>query len=277
MKSILKKVALTLCTTVLLTSCSEDTIINNYDVTVENVTVEFGAKSLLTESSGVLAKGTSFDNSYTHTLPTNFKAYFVSSETRGQYTQGQVVQVVDVNTGSQTITIPKLSYTVYVTNYDHPDYDETQSYSWYTFPDYSQQLPVTTSNILLFGKNVIDYKVVTEGSVELENFHSAVMIKKTEALSDTLAPFFNTGNVNYNLVANDNWYLLYIRNSTTSSQVPLAFNVPGVGNVYQLNKPIEANKIYQYIFNSVTDIEGNLEIITVPLEEGLVEEIDLFP
>lgn len=260
-----------------LVSCSEDTIVNNYDITVENVTVEFGAKSLLTESSDVLAKGTPFDNSYTHVLPTNFKAYFISSENRGQYSVGQVVKVVDVSTGNQLITIPKLSYTVYVTNHIKNDGTENQPYAWYTWQSPQTQLPVTTPNILLFGKNVIDYKTVTQGTVTLENFHAAVMIKKTEALSSTTSPFFNTGNVNYNLVANNTWYLLYIRNATTSSQVPLAFNVSGVGNVYQLNKPIEANKIYQYVFHAVDDVDGNLEIITVPLEEGLVEDIDLFP
>lgn len=262
-----------------LVSCSEDTIVNNYDITVENVTVEFGAKSILTESSVVLARQTSsFDNSYTHVLPTTgFKAYFVSSENRGQYTEGQVVKVIDVTTGDQQITIPKLSYTVYVTNHIKNDGTEDQPYAWYTWQSPETQLPVTTPNILLFGKNTIDYKTVTQGSVSLENFHSAVMIKNTEALSTTQSPFFNTGNVNYNLVVNNTWYLLYIKNSTTSSQVPLAFNVSGIGNVYQLNKPIEANKIYQYVFHAVDDVEGNLEIITIPLEEGLVEDIDLFP
>ena len=261
----------------LMSSCSEDTIVNNYDITVENVTVEFGAKSLLTESSDVLAKGTAqkttnFDNSYTHTLPTSFKAYFVSTETRGQYTQGQVVKVIDVTTGSQTITIPKLSYNVYVVNYDHPTSDETQPYAWYTWANPEQQLPVTTSNIILFGKSLIDYKTVTTGQVELHNYHSAVMIKNNVAIGGT--PTFNTGNVPYNLVANNDWYLLYIRNATTSTAVPLSFTSPN-GTTYQLNKSILANKIYQYTLQAVGDVDGNLTIVTVPMEEGTAEIIDI--
>lgn len=256
--------------TIFLTSCSDDTTVNIYKI--EDVTVSFGTKNIVTESNGTFSKSlntTEFDNGYVHTLPTSFTAYFVSKETKGQYTEGEVVKVINVTTGTQEITIPKLEYTVYVTNHIK-DGDAYSKYAWYTWNDAVNQLPVTTNNILLFGKNVIDYKTATTGIVSLTNYYSAVMIKNNISVSGI--PTFNTNNVPYTLVNNNNWYLLYIRNNNTSTQIPVSF---GNSPKYQLNKSIEPNKIYQYTLIGVGDTSGNLTISTTPLIEGKSETLPI--
>lgn len=263
-----------------MTSCSKDTIVNNYDVVVEIGTFEFGTKTLITESDGVFAKGTTgFDNTYVHTLPTTFTARFVCDEDRGQYKKGEVIKSLTVVNGvNQVLSLPKLKYKVYVSNYVMPNQNETQNYPWYytagTLANISTQIPAYSNEILLFGIETIDYTTVTTGTVTLTNFFSAVMVKNNSSVAS--APFFNySGNPLYTLVANNTWYLLYIRNTTTNSQVPLTFNAPNMGWVYQLNKPIEGNKIYQYTIQGVGEGDGNLTIVTVPLEEGTAEVIDI--
>lgn len=254
----------------LTSSCSDDTTVNIYKI--EDVTVTFGTQNIVTESSNAFRKNsdaTDFDNSYVHTLPTSFTAYFVSKETKGQYTEGEVVKVINVTTGTQEITIPKLEYTVYVTNHIK-DGDAYTKYAWYTWSDAANQLPVTNNNILLFGKNVIDYKTATTGTVSLTNYYSAVMIKNNISVSGV--PTFNTNNIPYTLVSNNNWYLLYIRNNNTSTQIPVSF---GNSPKYQLNKQIEPNKIYQYTLIGVGDTNGNLTISTTPLIEGKAETLPI--
>lgn len=254
----------------LTSSCSDDTTVNIYQV--EEVTVSFGTKNIITESNGTFSKTArmnDFDKSYTHTLPTSFTAYFVSKETKGQYTEGEVVKVITVTTGTQEITIPKLEYTIYVTNHVKND-KEDKPYAWYTWSDAVSQLPVTSKDILLFGKNIIDYKTVTTGTVSLTNNYSAVMIKNNVSVSGV--PTFNTGNTPYTLVDNNNWYLLYIRNNNTSTQIPVSF---GNNPKYQLNKSIEPNKIYQYTLIGVGDTSGNLTISTTPLIEGNAETLPI--
>lgn len=254
----------------LTSSCSDDTTVNIYKI--EDVTVSFGTKNIVTESSNMFSKSsntTEFDNSYIHTLPTSFTAYFVSKETKGQYTEGEVVKVITVTTGTQEITIPKLEYTIYVTNHIK-DGDPFTKYAWYTWNNVDNQLPASSNDILLFGKNVIDYKTVTTGTVSLTNYYSAVMIKNNISVSGI--PTFNTGNTPYTLVSNDNWYLLYIRNNNTSTQIPVSF---GNSSKYQLNKQIEPNKIYQYTLIGVGDTTGNLTISTTPLIEGNAETLPI--
>lgn len=257
------------CLLILVSSCSDNTTVNIYKI--EDVTVTFGTKNIITESSSLFGKSsnTEFDKSYVHVLPTSFTAYFVSKETKGQYTEGEVVKVINVTTGTQEITIPKLEYTVYVTNHIK-DGDAYSKYAWYTWADAVNQLPVTNNDILLFGKNVIDYKTATTGTVSLTNYYSAVMIKNNISVSGV--PTFNTNNIPYKLVSDNNWYLLYIRNNNTSTQIPVSF---GNSQKYQLNKQIEPNKIYQYTLIGVGDTNGNLTISTTPLIEGNAETLPI--
>src|SRR5690606_22272381 len=187
---------------VLFASCNKTE--NNY-YTVEQVTVQFNSKELLeTEvkpfSSKSSAARADVNAEYEHVFPLSYKAYFVSKQTKGEYTQGQVVKVIDVVAGNNTITIPKLDYDVYVTNYSHT------ADKWYTWSDAIQQLPQSSHTLYLFGKNRIDYSTVTEGQVELSNPYAAVMIKKNQWLNG-IPKFYGDGSDYFSVTG---WYVNYI-------------------------------------------------------------------
>lgn len=253
-------------------SCSEDTTVNNFYGEVEERTVEFSAKSFITESeSPFQAKGGTFDNSYVHQLPTTFKAYFVADENKGQYSIGQVVKVYDVANGQNTITIPKMKFKVYVTNYLKPNGNEMNPNAWYVWNDAIAQMPQTTTELYMYGKNDIDYTTNVSGQVEVKNPYAAVMIKNNVWVSG--APTSYDTNQAYALVGNNSWYNLYIRNTNTNTKIPI--NIPGNPNQsYTLSKTIQANKIFQYtIDGNVIEDDGNLNIVTVPFENGTAEVI----
>lgn len=263
-----------LLATTLLISCGDD-ITNNYNTyNVEDVTVQLDAQSLITSAeSPFQGKGITFDNSYVHIMPTSYKAYFVADETRGQYTQGQVVKTITVTEGMNSITIPKLKFKVYVTNYLKPNGNESQPNAWYTWSTAVDQLPQTSHTLNLYGFNSIDYSINTVGSVTVTNPYSAVMIKANQWVNGV--PMSYDTQQNYFLDSTTNWYILYIRNNNTNTKVPIS--IPGNPNThYTLSKSIVANKIYQYEINgNVGDIDGNLNIVVAPLEEGVAEVIDL--
>lgn len=273
-----------------LVSCSEDTTINNYDVTVENVTIPFGLQSIVTEADGVFEKGgknttygtsTDFDNTYQHVLPTSATAIFVADETKGKYTQGQVIEVLSLTTNTlHTITIPALKYKVYATNYNHeiPQKGDMVQGKWYTNSNAFGQMPQSTTTLLLHGSASIDYSVVNPtGVVTMKNPYSAVMVKKNENVHATTAPLYYGNNANYTSVGsgNNSWYLLYIRANTTNTKVTLAYNVNN-NNFVNLNTTIEPNKIYQYTYRGVSDVDGGFTLETEDLINGVAEIIDLY-
>lgn len=275
MKSI--KSALLLCFALgstLLTSCGDD-ITNNYNTyEIENVTVSLDAQALITSAeSPFQAKGIAFDSTYVHQMPTSYNAYFVADETRGQYTQGQVVKTITVNSGMNSVTVPKIKTKVYVTNYLKPNGNENQPNAWYTWNDAIQQLPQTSTTLNLYGFSSIDYSTVKVGTVTLTNPYAAVMIKKNQWVNGI--PKSYATSENYFLDNATNWYILYIRNNNTNTEIPIS--IPGNPNqTYKLSKSITANKIYQYEINgNVGDVDGNLNIVVAPLEQGVAEQIDL--
>lgn len=252
---------------VLFASCTKT---ENHYYTVENVTVQFNSKELLETKvkpfrARASAANANVSTEYEHVFPSSYKAYFVSKQTKGEYTQGQVVKVIDVVAGNNTITIPKLDYDVYVTNYSHT------AEKWYTWPDAIEQLPQSSHTLYLFGQNRIDYSTVTEGQVELSNPYSAVMIEQNQWVSGT--PKFYGDSRDYFSVPG--WYVLYIRTGDTHTQIPIS--IPGNYNThYTLSRSINANEIYQYTINgSVADQNGNLGIIVKPLVKVTKETIDL--
>lgn len=265
MKHILKSLTLVILGIALFTSCTKnETFVYN----IENVTVQFNSKELLetkTKPLGKLASTNPVTSEYEHVFPSSYKAYFVSKQTKGQYTEGQVVKVIDVVAGDNTITIPKLDYDVYVTNYTH------SADKWYTWNNAIEQLPQSSHVLYLFGKNRIDYSAVTEGQVELVNPYAAVMIQKNQWVSGT--PKFYGDGKDYASVTG--WYLNYIRTGNTNTQVPIS--IPGNPNTsYTLNRDINANEIYQYTINgNVLDKNGNLGIIVQPLVKVTKETINL--
>lgn len=266
--------------------CSEDTIINNYDIKVENVEVQFGLKSLTTEAEGVFGNNTtmstmsttSLDDTYEHVLPTSAKIFFVVEERRGNYNVGDVVEVMTLSTNTaHTITIPALKYRVYATNYDNPTLtDDFEKYAWYTYVSAENQLPLSSNVLYMIGSNVIDYTIPNEtGLVEMVNHYSAVMIKANENISDTTFPMYYGDSKDYILVDGD-WYLRYIRNTNTNTKVTYAYQVNGSPSG-TLSRTIEPNKIYQYTFNGVQNSEDDGFVVSVsPLQNGEAENIDLF-
>lgn len=251
----------------LTASCTKnETFVYN----IENVTVKFNSKELLETRTKPFGKVASTEPvadeyEYEHAFPTSYKAYFVSKQTKGQYTEGQVVKVIDVVSGDNTITIPKLDYYVYVTNYTH------SAEKWYTWDNAIEQLPQSSHVLYLFGKNRIDYSSVTEGQVELINPYAAVMIQQNQWVNGT--PKFYGDNKDYTSVTG--WYLNYIRTGNTNTQIPI--NIAGNPNThYTLNRAINANEIYQYTINgNVIEQGGNLGIIVQPLVKVTKETINL--
>lgn len=248
-------------------SCTKNE--NNY-YTVENVTVSLNSKELLETVVKPFEKWASLsatsNSEYTHVFPSSYKAYFVSKETKGEYTDGQLVKVIDVVSGGNTITIPKLNYDVYVTNYD------TAADKWYTWSNAVEQLPQSSAELYLYGKNNIDYSTVTEGTVELANPYAAVMIKNNQWVNGT-PKFYGDGK---DYFIGGSWYIRYIRTGNTNTQIPI--NIAGNPNTnYTLNRSIEANNIYQFTIDGSVPVleDGNLGIIVKPFEKVIEETIKL--
>lgn len=270
----MKKLILALAVTFGLTSCSEDTIINNNYFEVEEVNVTLDAQSLITESQSAFKyKTMSFDSTYQHIVPQTFTAYVVAQETKGQYVQNQVIKSIQVTEGMQQVTVPKMKLKFYITNYNHLTSDEMQPNAWYSWSDAIQQLPQTSQNLFYLGSESEDFNLNSSITVQLENPYAAVMIKNNNWVSS--APSSYDTNENYFLGTNSNWYVLYIRNNDTNTKVPI--NIPGNPNQhYTLKRSIEPNKSYQYTINgNVLEDGGNLNVVISPIEVGGSEEIKL--
>lgn len=270
----LKKLILALAVTFGLTSCSEDTIINNNYFEVEEVVITLDAQSLITESQSAFKyKTMSFDSTYQHIVPQTFTGYIVAQETKGQYTQHQVIKSIQVTEGLNQITVPKMKLKFYITNYNHPSNDEMQPNAWYCWNDAKQQLPQTSQNLFYLGSESEDFNSSLSITVQLENPYAAVMIKNNKWVNS--APSSYDTKENYFLDANTNWYVLYIRNNNTNTKVPI--NIPGNPNQhYTLSRSIEPNKSYQYTINgNVLEDDGNLNVVINPIEVGGSEEINL--
>lgn len=249
-------------------SCTKNE--NNY-YTVEDVTVSLNSKELLetvVKPFGRMRASSSGSSSsdYTHVFPSSYKAYFISKETKGEYTDGQLVKVIDVVAGGNTITIPKLNYDVYVTNYEHT------ADKWYTWSNAVEQLPQSSENLYLYGKNNIDYSTVTEGTVELANPYAAVMIKNNQWLNGT-PKFYGDGK---DYFVGGSWYVRYIRTGNTNTQIPI--NIAGNPNThFTLSRTTEANNIYQFTIDGSVPVleDGNLGIIVRPFQKVIEETIKL--
>lgn len=249
-----------------LVSCTKNE--NNY-YTVENVTVQLNSKELLETvvkpfKASTKKSSTSSTTEYEHQFPSSYTAYFISKETKGQYASGQLVRTINVNPGNNTITIPKLDYDIIVTNY-------TKEGDWYTWNDAIQQLPQTSHELYLYGKNNIDYSTVTEGTVELTNPYAAVMITDNQWVSGTPKSY----DTNQEYFNNSGWYILYIRNGNTNTMIPVFNN--GISSSFTLTRDIKANYIYQFnVYGDIDDLNnGNFWIIAKPFEKTIKEIINL--
>lgn len=269
MKTIKSLALLALTLTMMISSCSK--VENNY-ITVEYANVQLNGQELVataTKQFKASSRQTAQSKEYEHEFPSDYTAYFVSKQTKGDFTTGQVVDSIKVKSGTNNIRVPKLNYDVYVTNFKH------NQPKWYTWNNAIEQLPQGSHKLYLLGSNNIDYSKVTVGTVELVNPYSAVMVLNNQWVNG--APTHYDSNLEYSLVDNDKWYLLYIRNSNTNSKVPVKIGGYNSDN-YELRRTIEANKIYQYTIDGsvpITDGEDNFNVIVKPFEKIIEETIKL--
>lgn len=255
-------------TALILTACSDNSIIDeNYET--EFIEVTLSANSFVTSSNNTfLGKSVEFDETYNHVLPATFTAYFVANENKGQYRTGDLIQTEIINDGANAVTVPKMKIAIYVTNFDDV---ATLQDGWYTWDNAIEQLPKTSHELYLYGKNTIDFDKTLSGEVDVYNPYAAVMIKKNDWV--TGSPQSYDSNELYELVT-DNWYNLYIRLNNTNTKIPIK-SVHG-NTSYTLNREITPNRIYQFILNGdVATDTGNLTLNVQPLEKGRAEEIEI--
>lgn len=251
-----------------LFSCSK-TEINNYEI--ENVTITLDAQELISKVSKPFVKRASVgkmantNTDFIHAIPNQYKAYFISNETKGQYTKDQIIKVVDVIEGANEITVPKLKYRVVVTSY----YDFSDNELRYQ--NTKEALPKSSDKIYLYGENIIDYSVTTTGTVEVKNPYAAIMIANNQWVTGT-PKYYTDGNKEFTSVPN--WYLLYV---LAPVQGGIGVPVNTQQNIYNINNRFESNTVYEYTFNGVGDTDGSLIVNTEEIFKVVHKEtIDLY-
>lgn len=262
----------------LFAGCSDKSLVNNASE-IEYVEVVLSANPMLTiAKNGFRGKETnsiSFDNSYSHPIPSEFTAYFVANETKGEFVKGELVETLNVTTGDNRITIPMMEFTVYVSNFN-------KNGDWYTYNGsigtaIDAHFPKSSDKLFLYGSKVIDYSDHNDlvGSVDLENPYSSVMIKDNQWVTGTPVAY-SDGRAAYSLVGQPDenghqWFNRYIRLDTSNTGVPLKH----LDNEYKIDHKLDANVIYQFVFDGsvpVTD-DGGLTVGTSGMEEGGATEI----
>ena len=236
-------------------------------VVVPNVEVQLNTKSVFNvEQEGFSTRSATTE--YQHVYPTKFKAYFIADEPQGPYTLGQLVATIDVDTGMQTITVPKLRYKVYVTNFEHT------SEGWYTWKDSLDQMPFASDKLFLFGSNVIDYGTELTGEVLVKNPWSAIMIEDHVLFDPLQTPLEYTSQKNYTRTP-DGWWLLYVRNKHNTA---VWVKYPGAteSTLLELTLEVVPNKIYKYKMTPYTDQDGNFTVITEEFDEVIEIPVDLW-
>lgn len=243
-------------------SCSgEDEVTDQMGNSINNneITIQLRTELGITENSSSFDKAftgicatragqTSSDSTFSPTLPTTYKAYFVAEETKGQYKSGSIVKTAAVNDGTNIITVPAMKYNIYVTNYD---IDKIPNSS-----DIEASLPESSSTLYYFGSSEKDLE--SDGitlDVTLSNPYATVAICKNSCVSSS--PVYKDNNT---YCENGNWYYLYIRNSETDTKIPVEIEKNTTTN-YTLTKDILPNHIYEYTLSrNVSTVGGSLNI-----------------
>ena len=252
-------VMLILLLTIFVGCSKEETTI----IVVENMEVHLNTKSVFNiEQEGFGTRSATTE--YQHAYPTEFKAYFIAEESKGPYIKGQLVKTINVVSGLQSITVPKLKYTVYVTNYE-------KGGSWYTWPDAIDQMPLASDILYLYGFNTIDYSTATYGEVLAKNPWSAIMIENNEYFHPGKDPLEYNSNSNY-VLTDTGWWLKYVRNNH-NSVVWLKYPWMTGNTQLGLNLDVLPNKVYKYRMTvPETGGEGNFKVITESFNE--IIEVD---
>lgn len=194
------------------------------------------------ESSGNEAKNPGFETAdpYNVVFPSTFKAYFVSNETTGEFLKGQLVKTVDVTEGTNKIdSLPKMSYTVYVTNYDNSDDTE-----WYTKQNALNLLPPMSHEMYVHGKSVVNYNELANGTVNIKNTYACVQILKSEYVIFAMAVYGTEDKEILYFDGNNDWYVIYQRENSTALSYVIVYKGDGSQNTYHLplnNIPISPN------------------------------------
>lgn len=233
-----------------MNSCSKN---YHYNITVENVTVQLDAKEMITSVTKPFSKLSSINTlaatEVEHIVPTSYTAIFVSEEHKGQYTKGDIIARINVEKGGNTITVPKLKYKVIVSNYEFTDSQLSNERGLI------KHLPKSVDNLLLLGEADIDYSVETVGTVEVTNPYAAVLILNNQWIKS--APMhYDNGSKKYLL--RNGWYVLYIRDGETGVGINTGVPVNDKMKTYTMKNKVKANNVYEYVFNGVGNIDGNL-------------------
>lgn len=249
---------------VFTTSCTRS---YNYTIEIENVTVSLDAQKLIAkvEKSPMLLGSTTPlpSEEYEHQFPTQFKAYFVSQETKGQYQQNQVVKIIDVVEGANTVTIPALKYKVIVTNYTFTNTNNLLNQN-------KEQLPQKSQTLYLYGDNSIDYSTQTTGEVEVKNDYAALQVYKNEVTPTKGSDFFDT----------PYWYVVYLRDQNGNTSISTNIQIPVKrinGSIDNYNSSqsfptLESNKVHKLVFTNDAG-NGNGGNLNVVVQEDILEEI----
>jgi hypothetical protein len=293
MKKLIFSIA-ALAAIVVMGSCSKDSDLTNKTAeSVGNVTVSLNvnsgievsgsssslnnqtAKSETSTRAGISTRAdvdneTPTTNFAADLSSTTYTAYFVATADQGEYKKGQIVRKISgikENTAT-SISIPAISYTVYVTNYDTNAPDQGGQETDVT--NLEDNLPESSTVLYLFGKNTADLSSGASQSIQvtLNNKYAAVCVANNDFVTGVAyTPTTSLPSVTAYILDswqttetawNDKapWYYMYIRaDKSATSNSTIALNTANMGGnastTWPLNNDITADQIYQYTVKSV--------------------------
>jgi hypothetical protein len=313
MKKLIFSIA-ALAAIVVMGSCSQDSDLTNKTAsskTTDSVTVSLNlnsgievseSQSPISRAASTRADATSPAN-FAATVPTKYTAYFVAAVKTDEFAKGALVRIVDVNTGSNTISVPAIPCNIYITNYTP---ETALSVNATTDAEASvkaleDDLPMSSTTLYLFGKTGgVDFSKATSASVTLTNHYAAVCVQNnTNANSVNYisgVAFNGTGSITYLantayvLDTNTPWYYLYIKatdtsntalantSATSNSTITLnssAFPKDLQNSTWPLDKDITAANIYQYTVSPTNGGQGATLTVNVNAFTGSLQGGDL--
>ena len=182
-------------------------------------------------------------------IPNKYIAYFVAAEDKDSYKTGDIVKIISVNPGNNSITVPDIKYNIYVTNYNNKLSTEND------LIDIQTKLPDASDSLYLSGDTTgVKFNNVNGGkiSVSLKNLYAAVAVRNNDLTDgvtfakDILKP------IPYVLDTSKKWYYLYIKcpaSVTTKTNSTITLKNCGSLTSYPLNEDIQADHKYEFTLN----------------------------
>lgn len=212
-------------------------------------------------TSSINSRAVSSVSSFVPAFPTTFKAYFVSAENTGVYSKGAIVKIVDVNTGSNDITVPDIKYNVYVTNFSVNLSSDNSKDQESILKNIQSSFPESTTSIYLYGnENDVIFHQNQNTTVTMINPYAAVCVLHNNFVTNVqynVAPLSSLATSTYKDSGEGNWFYLYLKSTNTNSTIYLQ-NIPYNTGSYKLMKDIKPNNVYEYI---VSDDKSNNKFI----------------